>query len=101
MTTVTSSTKTVTVAGTTSTPCQNVAGYVVINGQTICMNWKLIDISWPPSSTMGYTTVYVNSGNKWSGTYPNIPYYIDSQGYIWVWPHEEFSLKSVNPVEAS
>lgn len=79
-------------------------GTLSFNGQSIPMTFSLLPSSItsnPNSTQIGNGNLTVNSGYPTSGSYPNTPVYQDSQGYVYVWPNGQFSMKSVNTITVS
>jgi len=68
-------------------------GTLTVNGQTYCMNWKLMP-SYMPLNTIGTGTLVVQ-GDAYNGTY-NTPVYL-YDNYLYVWPKMEFSMISTTP----
>ena len=76
------------------------SGTLVYNGATYPMVYKGL-----PTNSSGFIVptevgtgdLTVNSGTQWSGTYPSSIIYQDSNGYLWVWPSEQFSMVSTIP----
>ena len=69
------------------------SGTLVYDGNTYPMVFKVFPNSFQ-FSQIGVGDLTVASGNEWSGSYPSTPVAADSNGYLWVWPSESFSMVS-------
>ena len=76
------------------------SGTLVYNGTSYSMAYRGL-----PSNSSGFIVptevgtgdLTVNSGTQWSGSYPSAIVYQDSNGYLWVWPSQQFSMVSTVP----
>lgn len=68
-------------------------GTLVYDGNTYPMVFRVFPNSFQ-FSQIGVGDLTVASGNQWSGNYPSTPVAADSNGYLWVWPAEQFSMVS-------
>ena len=68
-------------------------GTLVYDGNTYPMVFRVFSNSFQ-FSQIGVGDLTVASGNEWSGSYPSTPVAADSNGYLWVWPAEQFSMVS-------
>ena len=68
-------------------------GTLVYDGNTYSMVFRVFPNSFQ-FSQIGVGALTVASGNEWSGSYPSTPVAADSNGYLWVWPAEQFSMVS-------
>ena len=69
------------------------SGTLVYDGNTYPMAFKQFPNSFQ-FNQIGVGALTVASGNQWSGSYPSTPVAVDSNGYLWVWPAEQFSMIS-------
>ena len=68
-------------------------GTLVYDGNTYPMVFRVFPNSFQ-FSQIGVGDLTVASGNEWSGSYPSTSVAADSNGYLWVWPSESFSMVS-------
>ena len=68
-------------------------GTLVYDGNTYSMVFRVFPNSFQ-FGQVGVGDLTVASGNQWSGSYPSTPVAADSNGYLWVWPAEQFSMVS-------
>ena len=69
------------------------SGTLVYDGNSYPMVFRMFPKSFQ-FSQVGVGDLTVASGNAESGSYPSTPVAVDSNGYLWVWPVEQFSMIS-------
>ena len=68
-------------------------GTLVYDGQSYPMQFKVFPNGFQ-FNQIGTGNLTVAAGNEWSGNYPSALVAADSNGYLWVWPNEQFSMVS-------